>query len=76
MSDSQEREQEPVHVSLEPLTAEESSRSWALFPTANYRTSIAYLATPVWIDPPPESVAVPVVQDQLLAGHKAEPQSP
>ena len=41
-----------VHLSLEPLTTEESSRIWALFPTANYRTSIAYCASPVWIDPP------------------------
>ena len=43
---------ETVRVTLEPLTTEEASRIWALFPTANYRTSIAYLATPVWIDPP------------------------
>ena len=60
-----------VHVSLEPLTTEEASRIWALFPTANYRTSIAYLATPVWIDPPtapPE--AAPVVDDRVLAGQK------
>ena len=33
---------EAVHVSLDPLTTEETSRIWALFPTANYRTSIAY----------------------------------
>jgi len=58
-----------VHVSLEPLTTEESSRIWALFPTANYRTTVAYLATPVWIDPErPTIPAEPVVQDQLLAG--------
>ena len=58
-----------VHVSLEPLTTEESSRIWALFPTANYRTSVAYLATPVWIDPERPTVpAHPVVQDQLRAG--------
>jgi len=58
-----------VHVSLEPLTTEESSRIWALFPTANYRTSVAYLATPVWIDPDlPTALAEPVVEDQLLAG--------
>jgi len=62
-----------VHISLEPLTTEESSRIWALFPTANYRTSVAYLATPVWIDPPlTPTVAAPVVQDQLLAGLRAE----
>ena len=60
-----------VHLSLEPLTTEEASRIWALFPTANYRTSIAYLATPVWIDPeqPPLEAGL-VVQDQLRAGVK------
>jgi uncharacterized protein DUF4255 len=62
---------ETVRVTLEPLTTDEASRIWALFPNANYRTSIAYLATPVWIDPPqPAAVAGPVVEDQLLAGQK------
>jgi hypothetical protein len=62
---------EAVHVTIEPLTTEESSRIWALFPNANYRTSIAYLATPVWIDPlVQEPVADPVVEDQLFAGQK------
>jgi hypothetical protein len=60
-----------VRVTLEPLTTEESSRIWALFPTANYRTSIAYLATPVWIDPLPEApLAANVAQDSLMAGQK------
>jgi len=69
--------QETVHVTLEPLTTEEASRIWALFPTANYRTSIAYLATPVWIDPPvPEPVAAPVVNDQLLAGQRSAGAAP
>lgn len=64
---------ETVHLSLEPLTTEEASRIWTLFPTANYRTSVAYLATPVWIDPStPEVMAAPVVEDQLLAGPRAE----
>ena len=62
---------EAVHVTIEPLTTEEASRIWALFPNANYRTSVAYLATPVWIDPLlPEPVAAAVVEDQLLAGQK------
>jgi len=60
-----------VHLSLEPLSTEEASRIWALFPTANYRTSIAYLATPVWIDPeqPPLTAGL-VVEDRLRAGAK------
>jgi hypothetical protein len=60
---------ETVHVSLDPLTTEETSRIWALFPTANYRTSIAYLASPVWIDPKvPATVGAPVVKDSLDVG--------
>ena len=64
--------QETVRVMLEPLTTEEASRIWALFPTANYRTSIAYLATPVWIDPPQAiPPAAPVIENQMFAGSKA-----
>jgi hypothetical protein len=60
---------ETVHVSLDPLTTEQTSRIWALFPTANYRTSVAYIATPVWIDPKlPAAVGPPVVKDSLDAG--------
>jgi Pvc16 N-terminal domain len=63
---------EAVHVSLEPLATEEISRIWALFPTLNYRTSVAYLATPVWIDPPqPQPQARRVMEDTLLAGQRA-----
>src|SRR5438105_6719138 len=62
---------ETVRVTLEPLTTDEASRIWALFPTANYRTSVAYLASPVWVDPAqPEPTAVPVVDDQLFSAVK------
>lgn len=64
--------QETVRVTLEPLTTDEASRIWALFPTANYRTTVAYLATPVWIDPAQAaSPATPVTADELRAGPKA-----
>jgi hypothetical protein len=64
---------ETVRLTCEPLSTEEASRIWALFPTVNYRTSVAYLATPVWIDPAsPEPVAGPVMEQQLNAGYKAE----
>lgn len=60
---------ETVHVSLDPLTTEETSRIWALFPTANYRTSIVYVASPVWIDPKaPAVVGAPVVKDSVDVG--------
>jgi len=62
-----------VRVTLEPLTTEEASQIWNLFPTANYRTTIAYLATPVWINPPQATpLAPPVREDQLIAGYKVE----
>jgi hypothetical protein len=68
---------EVARVTLEPLTTDEASRIWNLFPTANYRTSIAYLATPVWIDPskttPP---AARVTEDQLIAGSKVQEAMP
>lgn len=62
---------EIVRLTLEPLSTEDASRIWALFPTANYRTSVAYLASPVWIDPPqPEPMAAPIIDNRLLAGAK------
>jgi Pvc16 N-terminal domain len=68
---------EAVHISIEPLTTEESSRIWALFPNANFRTSVAYLATPVWIDPlAPEPAAGPVFEDQLRASQKIDEVGP
>jgi hypothetical protein len=70
--------QELVRVSMEPLTIEEISRIWALFPTVNYRTSVAYLVSPVWIDParaPTPQRAV--LHDQPRAGSlRRQPGSP
>jgi hypothetical protein len=55
---------ETVHVSLEPLTTDEISRVWTLFPAVNYRTSVAYVVSPVWIDPAqPPAVAERVAED-------------
>lgn len=57
---------ETIHLSLDPLTIEEVSRVWALFPAANYRTSVAYLASPVWIDPAqPAAQPANVIEDEF-----------
>lgn len=62
---------EPVKLTLDPLGNEDMSRLWALFPTVNYRTSVAYLASPVWIDPrAPDAAAAAVIGDRLDAGHR------
>ena len=60
---------ETVRVTLDPISSEEMSRIWALFPTANYRTSVVYLATPVWIDPTAAvSPAPPVTHEPHRVG--------
>jgi hypothetical protein len=58
-----------VRVSLEPVGSEEMSRIWTLFPTANFRTSVVYLASPVWIDPAiARPVGPPVVSEPHRVG--------
>ena len=60
---------ETVRVTLDPVSSEEMSRIWSLFQTANYRTSVVYLATPVWIDPAvPETLAAPVTHEPHRVG--------
>jgi hypothetical protein len=60
---------ETVRVSVDPIGIEEMSRIWTLFPTANFRTSVVYLATPVWLDPArPPTRGVPVVEEPHLVG--------
>lgn len=62
--------QDAVWLSLEPLTTDELSRIWGMFPNFNARTCFAFRASPVWIDPlrPPEP-APPVIFDE--AGRRA-----
>lgn len=62
-------EGETVRISIEGAASDEMSRAWALFPTANYRTSVLIMASPVWIDPssPPET-AEPAVAPELAVG--------
>ncbi len=53
---------ELVRVSIDTVSTEELSRIWALFPTVNYRTSVIFFASPVWIDPKaPAMPGIPVV---------------
>jgi hypothetical protein len=63
---------DPVHASIEPLSTEEISRIWALFPTVNYRTSVCYVLSPVWVDPRTQTrIAPAVVHDAPLVGAAA-----
>jgi hypothetical protein len=65
--------QEAVWLSLEPLSSEELSRVWGLFPNFNCRTSFIFRASPVWIDPlRPVPGASSVIDRDLRGGTRAE----
>lgn len=57
--------QDAVWLSLEPLSSDELSRIWGLFPNFNCRTSFIFRASPIWIDPLhiPDA-AQPVISDR------------
>lgn len=62
--------QEAVWLSLLPLSSDELSRIWGLFPNENCRTSFAFRAAPVWIEGgDPAVVAAPVTVDSFSSGH-------
>ena len=60
--------QDAVWLSLEPLSTDELSRIWGLFPNFNCRTSFIFRAAPVWIDPLRiQEPAAPVIYDRARA---------
>lgn len=60
--------QEAVWLSLDPLSVDDLSRIWGLFPNFNCRTSFVFLASPVWIDPlRVRDPAGPVITDAMPA---------
>ncbi len=60
---------ETVRLTLDSVTSEEMGRIWTLFPTANYRTAVIYLASPVWIDPAQSPLAgSPVLREPHRIG--------
>lgn len=60
---------ETVRLLLDPVGSEEMSRIWSLFPTVSYRSSVALMASPAWVDPAaPEPAGPPVVTSELEVG--------
>ena len=57
-----------VRVSPEPYPMEELSRLWGLFGQDTYRTSMVYLATPVFIDTQQAPMGAPVIERRQTAG--------
>jgi hypothetical protein len=61
--------QDAVWLSLEPMTTDELSRIWGLFPNENCRSSFGFRASPLWIDPRlPVPPPPPVLSDRVDAG--------
>jgi len=61
--------QDAVRLSIEPLSIDELSRIWGLFPSFNCRTSFVFRASPIWIDPlRVETLAAPVISHGAIAG--------
>ncbi len=57
-----------VRLTPEPYPMEEMSRIWGLFPNEVYRTSMVYLATPVYVDVTDRREAPPVLRAKRKAG--------
>ena len=57
-----------VRITPEPYPMEEVSRIWGLFPGVAYRTSMVYLASPVFVSPGPAPPAPPVYERTQLTG--------
>jgi hypothetical protein len=65
--------QAAVWLSLLPMTSDEMSRIWGLFPSQDARPSLAFRASPVWIDPRlPVEPAQPVTSDTASAARRPE----
>jgi hypothetical protein len=61
--------QDAVWLSLEPLSVDDLSRIWGLFPSFNCRTSFVFRASPIWIDPLRiDAAAPPVIAHRAGAG--------
>jgi hypothetical protein len=54
-----------LRVTLNPITVEDLTRIWSVFPETSYRTSVCYLVTPVRIDSVDVASAQRVVERQV-----------
>jgi hypothetical protein len=57
-----------VRLSPEPYSMEDLNRIWGLFPQEAYRTSVVYLASPVFVEAPPTQPGPPVQQRRQQTG--------
>jgi len=57
-------EESILRVTLNPITMEDMTRIWSVFPDTPYEISVSYLVTPIAIDSSREDIGAPVV-DQV-----------
>lgn len=62
-----------VRLTPEPYPMEEMSRVWGLFPETSYRTSMVYLASPVYISLDPDQPGPPVLERTTKSGPFVDP---
>jgi Pvc16 N-terminal domain len=67
---------EPLHVSLQPITVEDLTRIWSVFPETALQPSVSYLVTPVRLRAGRIREGAPVVSRQTDADHVVPVQSP
>ena len=65
-------EGQTVRLTAEPYTVDELNRIWGMFPTESYRTSVVYLASPVFIEAA-LALGPPVLSRELKQGVSADP---
>jgi hypothetical protein len=59
-----------LRVTLNPITMEDMTRIWSVFPDTPYEISVTYLVTPVAIDSAREDTGAPVVDQLHEHGHR------
>jgi len=59
-----------LRITLYPITMEDMTRIWSVFPDTPYEISVTYLVTPVAIDSALEEAGAPVVDQIHEHGHR------
>jgi hypothetical protein len=59
-----------LRVTLNPMTMEDMTRIWSVFPDTPYEISVSYLVTPIAIDSAREDIGAPVVDQTHEQGQR------
>ncbi len=65
-----------LRVTLNPITMEDMTRIWSVFPDTPYEISVTYLVTPVAIESSREETSAPVVDQFHEYGHRGSELAP